>query len=66
MEDEAERIYRDEQLSLVEDEAAATCDMMYVQVEFVERELEWMGEKIKETIQNINTAQIYLHSQRNN
>ncbi|CAK9235925.1 unnamed protein product [Sphagnum troendelagicum] len=36
MEDEAERIYRDEQLSLVEDEAAATRDMMYVQVEFVD------------------------------
>jgi hypothetical protein len=30
-----------------------------VQVEFVEREIEWMGEKIKETIQNINTAQVW-------
>ncbi|CAM6033684.1 unnamed protein product, partial [Sphagnum compactum] len=57
MEDEAQRSYRDEQLSLVEDEAAATPNMMYVQLEFVERELEWMEEKIKETIQNINTAQ---------
>ncbi|CAK9234480.1 unnamed protein product [Sphagnum troendelagicum] len=36
MEDEAERIYRDEQLSLVEDEAAATRDTMHVQVEFVD------------------------------
>ncbi len=35
MEDEAERIYRDEQLSLVEDEAAATCDMMYERILFV-------------------------------
>ncbi|CAK9229691.1 unnamed protein product, partial [Sphagnum jensenii] len=57
MEDEAERIYRDERPTLVEDEAAATRDMMYEQAEFVERELERMGEKIKETIQNINAAQ---------
>ncbi len=35
MEDEAERIYRDEQLSLVEDEAAATRDMMYEKILFV-------------------------------
>ncbi len=35
MEDEAERIHRDEQLSLVEDEAAATHDMMYERILFV-------------------------------
>jgi hypothetical protein len=35
MEDEAERIHRDEQLSLVEDEAAATPDMMYERILFV-------------------------------
>ena len=30
----------------------------FEQAEFVERELERMGEQIKETIQNINTAQV--------
>lgn len=30
MEEEAEKLYRDERPSLVEDEAAATRDMMYV------------------------------------
>lgn len=57
MEEEAEKLYRDERPSLLEDEAAATRDMMFEQAEFVERELERMGEQIKETIQNINAAQ---------
>ena len=33
-------------------------DCRFEQAEFVERELERMGEQIKETIQNINTAQV--------
>lgn len=57
MEEEAEKLYRDERPSLLEDEAAATRDMMFEQAEFVERELERMGGQIKETIQNINSAQ---------
>lgn len=32
MEEEAEKLYRDERPSLVEDEAAATRDMMYVSI----------------------------------
>ncbi len=35
------------------------CACRYEQAEFVERELERMGEKIKETIQNINAAQVW-------
>jgi len=57
MEEEAEKLYRNERPSLLEDEAAATRDMMFEQAEFVERELERMGGQIKETIQNINSAQ---------
>lgn len=56
MEEEAEKLYREERPSLLEDEAAATRDMMFEQAEFVERELERMGEQIKETIQNMNAA----------
>lgn len=57
MEEEAEKLYRDERPSLLDDEAAATRDVMFEQAEFVELELERMGEQIKETIQNINAAQ---------
>jgi hypothetical protein len=39
-------------------ELTRMCACRYEQAEFVERELERMGEKIKETIQNINAAQV--------
>ncbi len=39
-------------------ELTGMCACRYEQAEFVERELERMGEKIKETIQNINAAQV--------
>lgn len=57
IEDEAERLYQEERPGIVEDDAAATRDKMYQQAEFVEEELERLGEKLRETIQNINAAQ---------
>lgn len=57
IEEEAERLYQEERPGLVEDDAAATRDKMYLQAEFVEGELERLGAKLRETIQNVNTAQ---------
>lgn len=57
MEDEAERIYKEERGLLLDDEAASTRDAMYEQAEIIERELEQMTEQIKSIIQNINSNQ---------
>lgn len=57
MEDEAERIYKDERALLLDDEAASTRDAMYEQAEFIERELEHMTEQIKSVIQAVNANQ---------
>ncbi|KAE8038632.1 hypothetical protein FH972_011122 [Carpinus fangiana] len=57
MEEEAERIYKDERGSLLDDEAASTRDAMYEQSEFIERELEQMTEQIKSIIQTLNSNQ---------
>ncbi|CAK7347822.1 unnamed protein product [Dovyalis caffra] len=57
MEQEAERIYKDERELLLDDEAASTRDAMYEQAEFTERELEQMTEQIKSVIQTLNANQ---------
>lgn len=57
MEEEAERIYKDERGLLLDDEAASTRDAMYEQAEFIEREMEQMTEQIKSIIQTINSSQ---------
>ncbi|OWM81945.1 hypothetical protein CDL15_Pgr027143 [Punica granatum] len=57
IEEEAERIYKDERAILLDDEAASTRDAMYEQAEFIERELEQMTEQIKSIIQNLNSNQ---------
>ncbi|KAJ7962078.1 nuclear pore complex protein NUP62 [Quillaja saponaria] len=57
MEEEAERIYKDERGLLLDDEAASTRDAMYEQAEFVERELEQMTEQIKSIIHTVNANQ---------
>lgn len=57
MEEEAERIYKDERGLLLDDEAASTRDAMYEQAEFIERELEQMTEQIKSIIQTLNANQ---------
>ncbi|KAM7277482.1 hypothetical protein ACFE04_019348 [Oxalis oulophora] len=57
MEEEAERIYKDEQGSLLNDEAASTRDAMYGQAEFIEREMEHMTEQIKTVIETLNSSQ---------
>jgi len=57
IEEEVEKLYRNERPSLLEDEAAATRDLMFEEAEFVERELETMGEQVKVTIQNLNAVQ---------
>lgn len=57
MEEEAERIYKDERGLLLDDEAASTRDAMYEQAEFVEREMEHMTEQIKSIIQTLNASQ---------
>lgn len=54
MEEEAERLYREERGLLLEDEAASTRDAMYEQAEMIERELEHMSEHIKSIINTIN------------
>lgn len=54
MEEEAERIYREERGLLLDDEAASTRDAMYEQAEMIERELEHMTEQIKSIINTIN------------
>ncbi|KAL5709168.1 Nuclear pore glycoprotein p62 [Ranunculus cassubicifolius] len=57
IEEEAERIYKDERGLLLEDEAASTRDAMYDQAEFIEREMEQMAEQIKSIIQTLNSNQ---------
>ncbi|KAJ4827637.1 Nuclear pore glycoprotein p62 [Turnera subulata] len=57
MEEEAERIYKDERGLLLDDEAASTRDAMYEQAEFIERELEQMTEQVKSVIQTLNSNQ---------
>lgn len=57
IEEEAERIYKDERNALLDDEAASTRDAMYEQSEVVERELEKMAEQIKTVIQTLNANQ---------
>lgn len=57
IEEEAERIYKDERGLLLDDEAASTRDAMYEQAEFIEREMEQMTEQIKSIIQTLNTNQ---------
>ncbi|KAF3671919.1 hypothetical protein FXO38_06364 [Capsicum annuum] len=57
MEEEAERIYKDERGVILDDEAASTRDSMYEQAEFVERELEKMTEQIKSIINTLNASQ---------
>ncbi|KAK8481825.1 hypothetical protein V6N11_008453 [Hibiscus sabdariffa] len=57
MEEEAERIYKDERGLLLDDEAASTRDAMFEQAENVERELEHMTEQIKSIIDTVNSSQ---------
>ncbi|BFG21631.1 hypothetical protein CerSpe_079050 [Prunus speciosa] len=57
MEEEAERIYKDERGLVLDDEAASTRDAMYEQAEFIERELEQVTEQIKSIIQTLNANQ---------
>uniref|UniRef100_A0A2P2JD44 Structural constituent of nuclear pore n=2 Tax=Rhizophora mucronata TaxID=61149 RepID=A0A2P2JD44_RHIMU len=54
MEEEADRIYKDERSFLLDDEAASTRDAMYEQAESIERELEHMTEQIKSVIETLN------------
>ncbi|XP_075521109.1 LOW QUALITY PROTEIN: uncharacterized protein LOC142554311 [Primulina tabacum] len=54
MEEEAERIYREEHGFLLDDEAASTRDAMYEQAEMTEGELEHTTEQIKSIIDTIN------------
>ncbi|KAK4835880.1 hypothetical protein QYF36_015679 [Acer negundo] len=54
MEEEAERIYKEEHDLLLDDEAASTREAMYEQSESIERELEHMTEQIKSIIQTVN------------
>ncbi|KAG5538673.1 hypothetical protein RHGRI_019287 [Rhododendron griersonianum] len=57
VEDEAQRIYKDERNVLLDDEAASTRDAMYEQAEIIEREVEQMAEQIKTIIQTLNANQ---------
>lgn len=57
MEEEADRIYKDDRNVILDDEAASTRDAMYEQAEIVERELEQMAEQIKTIIQTLNANQ---------
>ncbi|KAJ6344429.1 hypothetical protein OIU76_006031 [Salix suchowensis] len=57
VEEEAERIYKNEHELLLDDEAASTRDAMYEQAEFIEREMEQMTEQIKSVIQTLNANQ---------
>ncbi|KAL2234054.1 UNVERIFIED_CONTAM: Nuclear pore complex protein NUP62 [Sesamum indicum] len=56
MEEEAERIYREERGLLLDDDAASTRDAMYEQAELIERELEQMTEHIKSIISTLNAS----------
>ncbi|KAB5526907.1 hypothetical protein DKX38_020754 [Salix brachista] len=57
VEEEAERIYKNEHELLLDDEAASTRDAMYEHAEFIEREMEQMTEQIKSVIQTLNANQ---------
>lgn len=57
MEEEAERIYKDEKGFILEDDAASARDSMYDQAEYIEREMERMAEQIKSIIQTLNATQ---------
>lgn len=57
MEEEAERIYKEERPSIIDDEAASVRDLMYEQAEYIEREMEQMGEQIKRIIETVNANQ---------
>ncbi|KAI9078474.1 hypothetical protein K1719_039570 [Acacia pycnantha] len=57
MEEQAERIYKDERGWLLNDEAASTRDTMYEQAELIEREMEQMTEQIKSIINSLNASQ---------
>ncbi|KAK7256495.1 hypothetical protein RIF29_29946 [Crotalaria pallida] len=57
MEEETERIKKDERGLLLDDEAASTRDAMYEQSELIEREREQMTEQIKSIIQSLNSNQ---------
>lgn len=57
MEEESERIYKEERPSIIEDEAASVRDLMYEQAEYIEREMEQMGEQIKRIIETVNANQ---------
>lgn len=58
MEMEATQFYKDERANIIADEPSAVRDMMFEQSEHLERELEQMGEQIRETIENINMSQV--------
>lgn len=57
MEEEATKLYKEEIGNIIEDEPSAIREKMFEQAEHIERELEQMGEQIRETIENINTSQ---------
>lgn len=57
MEEDATQFYKEERANIVEDEPSSVRDMMFEQSEHLERELEQMGEQIRETIENINMSQ---------
>lgn len=57
MEEDATQFYNEERANIVEDEPSSVRDMMFEQSEHLERELEQMGEQIRETIENINMSQ---------
>ncbi|KAJ0582459.1 putative nucleoporin, NSP1-like, nucleoporin NSP1/NUP62 [Helianthus annuus] len=61
VEEEAERIYKDEHGLLLDDEAASTRDTMYEQADFIEREMEQMTEQIKSVIQKLNANQVIFY-----
>lgn len=57
IEEEADRMYREERGVLLDDDAASTRDAMYEQSELIERELEQMTEHIKSIINALNANQ---------
>ncbi|GMH17218.1 hypothetical protein Nepgr_019059 [Nepenthes gracilis] len=57
MEEEAERIYRDECGLMLNDEAVSAREAMYEQGESIERELQLMKEQVKSIIQTLNANQ---------
>ncbi|KAL6499430.1 Nuclear pore glycoprotein p62 [Orobanche hederae] len=57
MEEEAERMYRDERGVLLDDDDASTRDAIYEQAEVIERELEQKTEQIKSIINTLNASQ---------